>query len=113
MVDNIAAKLDVTRRTVLRDKQIAGVEITIVTWEPDSYGFGDAGFWMQLHEEMRQAGFGKLDNEGVSVTRVQMCTLVTVYFLFLRFKNIFIQHSCLLCHNSGTNSVASNVYCGT
>ena len=42
---------------LLRDKQRAGVEITIVTWEPDSYGFGDAGFWMQLHEEMRQAGF--------------------------------------------------------
>ena len=43
--------------SLLRDKQIAGVEVTIVTWEPDSYGFGDAGFWMQLHEEMRQAGF--------------------------------------------------------
>lgn len=43
--------------TLLRDKQIAGVEVTIVTWEPDSYGFGDAGFWMKLHEEMRQAGF--------------------------------------------------------
>ena len=28
-----------------------------MSWEPDSYGFGDAGFWMQLHEEMRQAGF--------------------------------------------------------
>ncbi len=28
-----------------------------MTWEPDSYGFGDAAFWMQLHEEMRQAGF--------------------------------------------------------
>lgn len=42
---------------LLRDKQIAGVEVTVVTWEPDSYGFGDAGFWMQLHEEMRQAGF--------------------------------------------------------
>lgn len=42
---------------LLHDKQMAGVEITIVTWEPDSYGFGDAGFWMQLHEEMRQAGF--------------------------------------------------------
>lgn len=41
----------------LRDKQMAGVEVTIVTWESDSYGFGDAGFWMQLHEEMRQAGF--------------------------------------------------------
>ena len=36
---------------------MTGVEVTIVTWETDSYGFGDAGFWMQLHEEMRQAGF--------------------------------------------------------
>lgn len=43
--------------SLLRDKQIAGVDITIVTWKPDSYGFGDAGFWMQLHEEMHQAGF--------------------------------------------------------
>lgn len=43
--------------SLLRDKQLAGVEITIVTWEPDSYGFGDAAFWMQLHEEMRQTGF--------------------------------------------------------
>lgn len=43
--------------SLLRDKRLAGVEITIVTWEPDSYGFGDAAFWMQLHEEMRQAGF--------------------------------------------------------
>lgn len=41
----------------LKDKQIKGVEITIVTWNPDSYGFGDAGYWMQLHEDMRQAGF--------------------------------------------------------
>lgn len=43
--------------SLLRDKQVAGLEITIVTWESDSYGFGDAAFWMQLHEEMRQAGF--------------------------------------------------------
>ena len=42
---------------LLQAKQAAGVEITIVTWTPDSYGFGDAGFWMQLHEAMRQAGF--------------------------------------------------------
>lgn len=42
---------------LLQHKQASGVEITIVSWEPDSYGFGDAGFWMQLHEEMRQAGF--------------------------------------------------------
>lgn len=43
--------------SLLRDKQLSGVEVTIVTWEPDSYGFGDAAFWMQLHEEMRQVGF--------------------------------------------------------
>ncbi len=24
---------------------------------PDAYGFGDAAFWMGLHEDMRQAGF--------------------------------------------------------
>lgn len=42
---------------MLKDKQINGVEITIVTWNPDLYNFGDASFWMQLHEEMRQAGF--------------------------------------------------------
>ena len=41
----------------LKDKQINGVEITIVTWNPDSYGLGDAGYWMQLHEDMHQAGF--------------------------------------------------------
>ena len=42
---------------LLKEKQLSGVEITIVTWEPDSYSFGDASYWMQLHEEMRQAGF--------------------------------------------------------
>lgn len=43
--------------SLLKEKQSLGVEITIVTREPDSYGFGDASYWMQLHEEMRQAGF--------------------------------------------------------
>lgn len=42
---------------VLKEKQALGVEVTIVTWAPDDYGFGDAAFWMQLHEDMRQAGF--------------------------------------------------------
>lgn len=42
---------------LLRGKQALGVEVTIVTWEPDSYGYGDAAFWMRLHEDMRQAGF--------------------------------------------------------
>ena len=41
---------------ILKDKQISGVEVTIVTWEPDSYGFGDSAYWMQLHEDMRKAG---------------------------------------------------------
>ena len=41
----------------MKDRQIKGIEVTIVTWNPDDYGFGDAGYWMKLHEEMRQAGF--------------------------------------------------------
>ena len=42
---------------LLKEKQVSGVEVTIVTWEPDSYGYGNSEFWMQLHEDMRQAGF--------------------------------------------------------
>lgn len=42
---------------LLRERQESGVSVTIVTWAPDSYGFGDASYWMELHEEMRQAGF--------------------------------------------------------
>ena len=42
---------------MLKEKQASGVQITIVTWTPDSYGFGDAAYWMQLHEDMRKAGF--------------------------------------------------------
>ena len=42
---------------MLKEKQVLGIEVTIVTWKPDDYGFGDAAFWMQLHEDMRQAGF--------------------------------------------------------
>ena len=42
---------------MLREKQMSGVQVTIVTWTPDSYGFGDASYWMQLHEDMRRAGF--------------------------------------------------------
>ena len=41
---------------MLKERQAEGVSVTIVTWSPDAYGFGDAGYWMQLHEEMRQAG---------------------------------------------------------
>lgn len=42
---------------MLKEKQMSGVQVTIVTWTPDSYGFGDASYWMQLHEDMRRAGF--------------------------------------------------------
>lgn len=42
---------------LLKEKQLSGVQITIVTWAPESYGFGDAAYWMQLHEDMRRAGF--------------------------------------------------------
>ena len=42
---------------MLKEKQEAGVQITIVTLTYDSYGFGDAAYWMQLHEDMRKAGF--------------------------------------------------------
>lgn len=42
---------------MLKEKQEVGVDVTIVTWAPDSYGFGDAAYWMQLHEDMRKAGF--------------------------------------------------------
>lgn len=41
---------------LLKNRQSEGITITVVTWAPDSYGFGDTGYWMQLHEEMRQAG---------------------------------------------------------
>lgn len=42
---------------MLKEKQMSGVQVIIVTWTPDSYGFGDAAYWMQLHEDMRRAGF--------------------------------------------------------
>lgn len=43
--------------SLLKEQITCGVTVTIVTWEPDLYGFGDAAYWMQLHEELRQAGF--------------------------------------------------------
>ena len=42
---------------MLEGRQKEGVEIIVVTIEPDSVGYGDAGYWMQLHDEMRSAGF--------------------------------------------------------
>lgn len=40
----------------LKERMGRGVSVTVVTWDPDSYGFGDASYWMQLHEKMRQNG---------------------------------------------------------
>ena len=53
----ISAKRIYEMINMLKEKQALGTEVTIVTWNPDDYGFGDAAFWMQLHEDMRQAGF--------------------------------------------------------
>ena len=43
--------------TSLKNKQIMGVEITIMTYKPDAYRFGEPTYWMLLHEEIKQAGF--------------------------------------------------------
>ncbi len=42
---------------LLREKQQTGIRISIVTWKPDMYGFGDSEYWMELHERMRRNGF--------------------------------------------------------
>ncbi len=39
---------------LLKEKQEAGVKIIIITWKPDSYGYGDSAYWQ---EQMRRAGF--------------------------------------------------------
>ena len=49
----------------LKDRQTAGVSVTIVTWSPDAYGFGDSGVWCALQEEMRQAGCDSERNGGI------------------------------------------------
>ncbi len=43
--------------SLLKDRQTVGLGVTIVTWSPDAYGFGDSAVWHALQEEMRQAGF--------------------------------------------------------
>lgn len=42
---------------ILKNQQEKGVRIRIVTWKPDSYGFGDSAYWMELQERMRNSGF--------------------------------------------------------
>lgn len=41
----------------MKDKQLAGLNIRIVTWKPDMYGYGDSGYWLELQERMRRSGF--------------------------------------------------------
>ncbi len=43
---------------LLKEKQEAGIEIIIITWKPDCYGYGDSTYWQELQEQMRKAGFG-------------------------------------------------------
>lgn len=43
---------------LLEEKQEAGIKIVIVTWKPNSYGYGDSAYWQELQEQMRRAGFG-------------------------------------------------------
>ena len=42
---------------LLKDCQVYGVKVTIVTLDADCYSFGETSFWMMLHEKMRRAGF--------------------------------------------------------
>lgn len=42
---------------LLREKQEVGINIVIVTWKPDCYGYGDSAYWQELQEQMRKAGF--------------------------------------------------------
>lgn len=42
---------------LLKSQQEKGVRIRIVTCKPDSYGFGDSAYWIELQERMRSNGF--------------------------------------------------------
>lgn len=42
---------------LLYEKQLNGLKVVIVTWKPYEYHFGEIGYWMRLHEKMRNAGF--------------------------------------------------------
>ncbi len=40
----------------VRERQEAGVKVTVITWTPDGYGIGKPEYWMDLQETMRAAG---------------------------------------------------------
>lgn len=42
---------------LLKERQEAGVKVTIVTWHPDSYKYGKSEVRMELLEQFRNAGF--------------------------------------------------------
>lgn len=42
---------------LLKEKQNLGLQIIIVTWHPDFYGFGDIHVWEKLHNDLEKAGF--------------------------------------------------------
>lgn len=42
---------------LLKEKQLSGLHVIIVTWKPDMYGYGDASYWLELQERMRRARF--------------------------------------------------------
>jgi hypothetical protein len=43
--------------SLLRERQMAGVKITIVTWHPDAYAYGSEEHRIELMEALRKAGF--------------------------------------------------------
>ena len=52
------SKHKVTRMLrVLKERQEAGVKVTIVTWHPDSYKYGREEHRIELMEDLRNAGF--------------------------------------------------------
>lgn len=42
---------------LLKEKQLSGLRVIIVTWKPDIYRYGDASYRIGLQEQMREAGF--------------------------------------------------------
>ena len=43
---------------LFKEKMEAGVQIEVITWKPECYGFGDISYWKKLHEQLRRCGLG-------------------------------------------------------
>ena len=51
--------------SLLKERQEAGVKVTVVTWHPDSYKYGKSEVRMELLEQLRNTGFDiQLMDEG-------------------------------------------------